>query len=257
MDSLIGCTGFVGGNLARQHEFGRLFNSANVASAAGEKFDLVVCAAPSAVKWKANAEPEADLKIIEKLMDSIKPIKTKKFVQISTVDVYPNPVGADEETEIDKTSLQPYGQHRLMLEKFVRDNFPSHLIVRLPALFGPGLKKNFIYDMLHGNRLDLTDADSEYQFYCLDWLWKDLSIALESGIALLNVTSKPVSAREVAAVCFGREFSNKTGKPPVRYDMRSVHCSLFGGNGGYLYGRKEVLGAISSFVKSENEKRSG
>ena len=39
------------------------------------------------------------------------------------------------------------GANRLQLEKWVREDHPDALIVRLPALYGIHLKKNFLYDL--------------------------------------------------------------------------------------------------------------
>ena len=43
--------------------------------------------------------------------------------------------------------LPAYGRNRLQLERWVREDFPAALIVRLPALYGKGLKKNCLYDL--------------------------------------------------------------------------------------------------------------
>lgn len=59
---------------------------------------------------------------------------------ISTVGVYKNPNGVDEDTPIDTDGLQPYGQNRYYLEQFIQDNFDV-TIIRLSGLFGNGLKK--------------------------------------------------------------------------------------------------------------------
>ena len=45
--------------------------------------------------------------------------------------------------------LTTYGKNRFWLEKKITENFPNHLIVRLPALYGKNLKKNFIYDYMN------------------------------------------------------------------------------------------------------------
>lgn len=42
--ALIGYTGFVGGNLAKQMSFDRVYNSQNIADIEGKQFNLVVCA---------------------------------------------------------------------------------------------------------------------------------------------------------------------------------------------------------------------
>ena len=48
---------------------------------------------------------------------------------------------------MDSENLPAYGKNRLQLERWVREDHPDALIVRLPALYGRGLKKNFLYDL--------------------------------------------------------------------------------------------------------------
>jgi nucleoside-diphosphate-sugar epimerase len=252
--ALIGYTGFVGGNLIRQYKFDHVYNSKNLNEAQNEQFDLVICAAPSAVKWKANQYPEEDLVHINKLTAGLIRIKTSMFVQISTVDVYPDPSNVDETTPIDTTNLHPYGKHRNYLENFIQLNFEEHLIIRLPALFGVGLKKNLIFDLLHNNALHLIHKDSTFQFYNLENLWNDLNKALEQKIDLLNISSEPTTSEEIARNCFNMEFNNITDNPPVHYDMRSKYASLFGGKNGYLYSRNQVMQDLTRFIQAERER---
>ncbi|WP_078543582.1 NAD-dependent epimerase/dehydratase family protein [Litchfieldia alkalitelluris] len=145
--ALIGYTGFVGTNLDKSTVFQEKFNSKNIDSIVNSEFGLVINSGVRAEKFLANKYPEKDLEGIDNLVGILKKIKTKKFVHISTIDVYNNPLNVDENTTIDKTKCQPYGLNRLYLEEFVKEQFADYLIVRLPALYGKGLKKNFIYDM--------------------------------------------------------------------------------------------------------------
>ncbi|WP_431274092.1 hypothetical protein ACQ858_18735 [Variovorax ureilyticus] len=140
-NALIGFSGFVGQSLLRQAKFSALYRSTNIGEIAGNEFDTVVCAAAPAQKWIANREPEADLGNIEKLIERLGSIKCQKFILISTVDVFRRPVGVDEDSVIDESDLEPYGRHRRLLEKFVESEMRDRLIVRLPGLVGPGLKK--------------------------------------------------------------------------------------------------------------------
>ncbi len=220
-----------------------------------DEFDLVVCAALSVEKWRANLDPAADLHRINALIDDITPITTQLFVQISTVDVYDRPWNVNEDSPISRDDATPYGAHRLRLEEFVHNHFERALVVRLPALFGDGLKKNFIFDMLNDNRLDLTDRDSAFQFYDLANLWRELSVAIDNNVTLLNITSAPLTAAEVAAQCFGVTFDTTTGKPPARYDVRSKHAQLYGGANGYLYSRELTLQALTAFVAAQRRAR--
>jgi nucleoside-diphosphate-sugar epimerase len=248
--ALIGYTGFVGGNLARQARFTDVYNSRNVEMIAGRQFDILVCAAAPGVKWKANADPENDRLAIARLQGHLAQVKVKKLVLISTVDVYRQPAGVDEETPIDSAQLAPYGQHRFELEQFVSSRFDA-LVVRLPALFGPGLKKNIIYDFLHGNCLDKIHCDSVFQFYAIDRLWTEIQRALDYGLKLINFATEPVSVAEVAEHGFGWSFRNRLEVPPAHYDMKTRFAHLYGGCRGYLHQKEEVLTALREFVQSQ------
>lgn len=148
--SLIGYTGFVGSNISSQFEFTKLYNSKNIDQILGEDFDITVNAGVRAVVWVANQYPKEDLLEIEGLISKIKKTNTKFIVQISTVDVYPVASGVNETERILKEKLAPYGSNRKYLEEFIQAEYPkTHLIVRLPAIYGQGLKKNFLYDLIH------------------------------------------------------------------------------------------------------------
>lgn len=147
MQSIVGYTGFVGGNIAAAGDFVGQYNSKNIGEAFGTQPDLLVFAGLPAEKFVANKEPEADLQKVQEAMANIRRIAPKRVVLISTIDVYQKPCGVDELTA--PLAEQPYGKHRLFLEKWVTEEFSEHLVVRLPGLFGRGLKKNFIYDYIH------------------------------------------------------------------------------------------------------------
>ena len=141
-NALIGYTGFLGSNLKLQNKFDFFFNTKNINNIKNNSYDLVVCCAPNAEKWLANKNPNNDLENIEKLISNLKYIKCNKFILLSTVDVFSLPSNVDEDTLVEEKNLKPYGLNRRSLEKFVEKNFPNKMIVRLPGLVGPGLKKN-------------------------------------------------------------------------------------------------------------------
>lgn len=149
MNAIVGYTGFVGSNLYTPERFQAAYNTKNIQEAYGTKPDLLVYSGVRAEKFLANSDPEKDKENIGQAKENIQKIRPKKLVLISTIDVFRTPVKVDETTEIDTDGLHPYGYHRYLLEQWVRENYPDALIVRLPALFGKNLKKNFIYDYIH------------------------------------------------------------------------------------------------------------
>lgn len=155
---LVGYTGFVGSNLAAKHNFSGLFNSKNIADAFGEHPDLLVYAGVPAEMYLANQDPEVDRNIILTAEKNIQRISPKHIVLISTIAVYPDTHGADEDTVIVEEQLPPYGANRRALELWVEEHYENCLIVRLPALYGINLKKNFIYDYIHIIPAMLTES---------------------------------------------------------------------------------------------------
>ena len=148
-DILVGCTGFVGSNIKLSHQFDMLCNSKNVDSAFGAKPNLLVYSGVPAEMFLANKNPAADLAIIENAAENIRRIAPKRLVLISTIAVIDNPIGAGEQSVIHVENLTAYGRHRYMLEAMVTEIVPDFHILRLPALFGENMKKNFIYDLIH------------------------------------------------------------------------------------------------------------
>lgn len=173
MDALIGFSGFVGSTLLRQKNFDALYRSTNIDDICGKSFDTVVCAGAPAQKWLANKHPEDDARKIDSLIEKLKTVKCKQFILISTVDVFKKPEGVDETSPVDEQQLHPYGLHRRNLEKFVMEHFPASLIVRLPGLVGPGLRKNIIFDFHTKNNIAQIESRSVFQFYPMINLWYD------------------------------------------------------------------------------------
>lgn len=253
-NALIGYSGFVGSSLLKQTKFNKLYCSTNIHKIDGQTFDTVVCAGASGQKWIANNEPESDLKKINNLIVHLKSIKSRSFILISTVDVFKSPFNIDENTQINQEGLHAYGLHRRLLEKFVQSHFENYLIVRLPGLVGPGLRKNIIFDFLNNNNLNMIDCRSVFQFYPLVNLWSDIQILLANNLNLAHLTAEPISVTEIVNKGFNMHFSQKLKNPPMYYDVRSIHAALFSGKNGYQYSQKETLLAIRSYLQSEPKK---
>jgi hypothetical protein len=250
-NALIGASGFVGSTLLRQTGFEALYRSTNIAEIDGRSFDTVVCAAAPAQKWMANRDPAADRRNIDALIGHLDTLSCRRFVLVSTVDVFGAPEGVDEDSLADERTLHPYGLHRRLLERFCAQRFERCLVLRLPGLVGPGLRKNVLFDFLNDNNLDGIDARGVFQFYPMVNLWADLQRAVDSGLPLLHLAGQPVSVAEVAREAFGLDFDNQLADPPARYDLRSRHAALFGGQGPYAYSRRETLLAIRAYAQSE------
>ncbi|MCM2505989.1 NAD(P)-dependent oxidoreductase [Aureimonas altamirensis] len=247
--ALIGHTGFVGSQLKRDGAFTHLFNSSNFQDMAGEEFDEVVCAGVSAIKWLANKEPEKDWRDIAVLLDTLTTVTSKRFTLVSTIDVYPDPCLAVCESHVPASEDgQPYGRHRLEVEQFVRMHFNDVLVVRLPALFGKGLKKNVIYDLLTNNQTDRIVPNAVFQWYPLARLTADLEVAREAGLTLVNLFPEPISNERIVGELFPGAVIGPAAYPAPRYDLTTQHSALFGATAPYRLSANEVMAELYEFV---------
>ena len=301
MNALVGYTGFVGSNLYASGAFEAAYHSKNIRSAFGTRPELLIYAGLRAEKYLANDYPAKDLELIREAEENIANIHPQKLILISTIDVFKTPACVNEYSDVDTDGLHAYGYHRYLLECRVREQYPDALIVRLPALFGRNIKKNFIYDYLHVvpfmlssgkfaelsrkepllaayydklengfyrvnvqeqeremlkgvfrtlgfSALNFTDSRSTYQFYNLEHLWKDIQTALDAGITLWHPATEPVSAGELYKYLSGEEFVNELPGKPAFYDYRTVHYKKYGGKGGYICDKAQVMEEIREFV---------
>ncbi|MEK7633228.1 MAG: pyridine nucleotide transhydrogenase [Patescibacteria group bacterium] len=256
--ALIGYTGFVGSNINDQHKFTELYNSKNITKIKNKKYDLVVSAGIPGTKWIANKYPVKDLENIKKFINSIKTVQARKFVLISTEDVYENPYKVNEKTKINSANVQPYGKNRLFLEKKLKNIFKKSLIViRLPGLIGKNLKKNFIYDFIHERKYYLSNSESMVQVYDLKNIWKDLKKTIKYSLPIINFAPEPIRVADIVKYVFGINFVNKDKKRFLNYDVSSVYAHHYGNSDKYLYNKKRVLNSIKKFVYLEKLKLEG
>lgn len=253
--AIVGYTGFVGSNLlahpSRTLRYESLFNSKNVAALGERSYEAVVCSAVPAIKWLANKNPSEDWAQISGLLAQLRNLRTDRFILISTVDVYPDPAGRnDEGYNFEAYAAHAYGRHRRMVEEWVIESYPStHTIIRLPALFGEGLKKNALYDLMTKNMLEKINSDSAYQWYSLDSLADDLDTIVEVGVSQINLVTPPIQMRKIQERFFPAEEIGASYSVPATYDVRTAHADVFGHpGGGYIADEETTLRHMEGFL---------
>ena len=250
--ALVGYTGFVGGTLHRARAFDALINSKNADDLRGGEFDLVIHAGVPAVKWIANTEPAADHAAISSIRAVLAAMKIDELILISTIDVYPDPSAPlDESADIDPARNHAYGRHRFELEQWVREHFDNVRIVRLPALFGEGLKKNVVFDLLHGNQVGSINPASRFQWYPLTRLNANIERIRADDIRLINLFPEPIRTSEIVDRFFPGAPTGPASEPAPSYDLRTEYSDQFGGPPGYVLDRATVLDELAAFIARE------
>lgn len=220
--ALIGSTGFVGTNLRLSAGFDRLYNSSNIGDLPQSVVECAICAAAPATMWAANADPEGDLDNINKLISNIDRSRIRRMVLISTIAVYSDVSAGFDENVHNYENSKAYGKNRRYLEVAIQNIVPKVHVMRLPALFGVGLKKNFIFDILNpipsylnaeawdkmkrnSTHLEISAFERSYVFEEHKNMWKLLRDKLSSEeVTFLN---KIVKEKGMSASLFTNEKS--------------------------------------------------
>lgn len=245
MDILVGSTGFVGSHFLRARRFDVAVHRPDVSTIRGSRSGLLVCAGLPAEKWRADQHPDEDWENVRALAAVLQHVTAERAVLVSTIDVFEPPNGVVESSPISVAASSAYGRNRAWFELFFRHQFPGSLIVRLPGLFAPDVRKNLIHDLIHARSAFVERISSRASFQFFDV--RDIPPLIERTLALeletLNVSSAPVDAGTIARI-FDVELSDEGAS--ADYDMRSSHAGLFGGCDGYLIGRDEIIERIST-----------
>jgi hypothetical protein len=312
-DALIGFSGFVGQSLWRQHFFEACFNTSNIDSIAGRQFETLVCAAAPGSMITANTAPELDRKKIHALVERLERVRANCFILISSIAVLPNfGSGVDEGTKAFEERLA-YGRNRRELEVFCENHFDNCLVVRLPALFGEGLRKNFIFDLLnpvpsmlnlarlemllgqlpqsisakmkrlyildsfgvynlnrealkkepwylgmelairatHMSAMQFHNPETTYQFYDIERLWSDISVAKKSALRYVHFAPEPLRARDIHVRLVKTEMPENDARLHFE-DMRTRHSALWNRDGPYLEDAASVMNKLEAFFIAQN-----
>lgn len=248
MDALLGYTGFVGSHIRENLDPSTTtyFNSKNISEIVGQEFDTVYCACVPAVKWKANANPEEDFAVLNTLRNTLTSVRCRAFVLISTIDVHSQEV-LDQVEDNVVPSKEAYGKNRYDLEVELRKHFGNKLtIFRLPALFGVGLKKNYLYDLMNNNQVDKINVNSAFQWYSVSWLWEDMEISLDDGRKVVNLYSESIETADIVSTFFPDLQSSAFKNGPRIFYSQS---SNYGGRSS-----KEVVMAMDQYLAIEKMK---
>jgi nucleoside-diphosphate-sugar epimerase len=225
---ILGGRGFVGSAFTRycvRHRLAhRVIDRENYQELAGAACDVLINANGNSKKFLARDKPLEEFDAsVRTVRSSLIHFRTGYYVHLSSCDVYPDcssPQATREDAEPDITGQSPYGFHKYLAEQCVRHAAPRWLILRLGGFVGPGMKKNPIYDILHGGPLWLDPA-SQLQFLDTDAAAGLVFQLIDRGLdhQVVNVCGKGLIALSEVIDAVGGTVQGKPASPCVRYDV--------------------------------------
>jgi nucleoside-diphosphate-sugar epimerase len=250
--AVVGASGFIGGHLASRYANVQKFGRSNIAELSSDKSDLTIIAAAPATKWVANSNPEADLLNIQSLVESLKSLEDRKCILISTIDVFPESTNFDETNPLPNKHQEGYGANRGYLETQLTRYLSNLHILRLPGMYGPGLKKNLLFDLMNGKQAPAINTSSTFQFYDVRLLPAHMELLLQFDLGVLNLATEPVSVSEIYENCFNQK-PKEHDLPEIHYQMATKFSQeIAGRNGRYIMTKQEVLTGIRQWVDSSH-----
>lgn len=162
----------------------------------GKECDTLIFANGNALKYKANEDPLFDFYAsVASVVEYINNIKFKKFIHISTVDVYDDKtslIKTKEDVDINPRKLNTYAYHKYCAEEYVKQFCDNYLIFRLSGLVGEGLKKNVVYDFTHKDKKIMLSPETLHNYintrFIAETIFHIINLGIENEI--FNLTSK-------------------------------------------------------------------
>lgn len=98
--------------------------------------------------WAANDDPAGDRDNLRRLAERIATARFGTLVLISTIAVLDDAGAGYTESTAKFETAKAYGRNRRELEATLTERHGA-VVLRLPALFGDGLRKNFVFDLIN------------------------------------------------------------------------------------------------------------
>ena len=198
-------------------------NKQNYEEYVGKTFEVFINANGNSKKFWANENPgldfEASVVSVEK---SITKFNFKKYIYISSSDVYPDHGNKDlaiEDQEINLERLESYGMHKCQAEQIIK-KLPCYFILRCSAMVGENLKKGVIKDIQDNKELFIT-LDSKLQFISTNEIAHVIYELVSKNIAggVFNLGGRGSVQISEVLVIFGRSLESRSDANRQEYEM--------------------------------------
>ena len=184
---ILGGNGYVGSAIARYCKRKGLdfisITRENYDEMKGSFCDIFINANGNSKRYLAERNPRMDFDMnVRATFDTLHDFHIKKYVHMSTVDVYNSldiSVLTTEEQDIDVSRMSPYELDKYLSECIVMNKAKEWIILRLGGMVGKQMTKGPVFDIIN-NKDIYVNTKSRYQFINTDLVSKitiDLSLS--------------------------------------------------------------------------------
>ncbi len=195
---LKGGNGFLGKKifsyLKKQHTV-IIIDKKNYKKYYNKKCDVFINCSTNSKKYLSTFKNDFDFKnTFLNILNSIKNYKFKKYLLISSCEVYNNSSNTfknHENIEIDFKKLTSYGFNKFLGELLVKNCDKDWIILRCNGLIGDGMKKGPFFDLIKNKKI-WVNKKSNFQYLSTIHVAKIINILLKKNIKneIFNVSGK-------------------------------------------------------------------
>lgn len=187
MNVVIGCDGFIGSNLCKDLNCVGI-SKENYNENIGN-YDVIINANGNSSKILPEHDPILGFDLnVRNTLKTVVDFKFDTYIYLSSCEVYGNGE-TSEDVIINIPSLSRYALSKYLAECVVKNYCKRWIILRLNGVIGPNLKKGAIFDILHGDKLWISD-ESQFQLIHTKYISELVTLLINKGIAneIINVT---------------------------------------------------------------------
>jgi nucleoside-diphosphate-sugar epimerase len=228
---LIGGKGFIGNainKILKKKFLVKVINKKNFIKFANKKCEYLINANGNSKKYISEKNFFKDFKLnVLSTVSIIEKIKFKKYIHLSTVDVYHDLTKKfknNENSKINLDKISKYGFNKYMSEIIVMKIVKKWNILRLSGMVGDELKKNPIYDMKNNKKL-YVNINSKFHFMSTTEVAKIIYKLMSKfkNKRILNLaSSKNISLKEVAKI-LNYKIDKNNSKLPLKVYSINTH----------------------------------
>jgi dTDP-4-dehydrorhamnose reductase len=226
---LIGGKGFVGkaifDYLNKDYNI-KLVTRQNFNKFLNKKCDILINANGNSKKYLAEKNYLKDFELnVLSTIKIIEKIHFKKYIHLSTVDVYHNlssKIKTQENSKIDFYKNSNYGFNKYISELIVMRRVKKWNILRLSGMVGNNLSKNPVYDLLNNKKL-FVNIDSKFHFMETTDVAHIVKIIIRKfkNKRILNLASPDnISLKTIARMC-NYKWTNNFFKKKKYYNINT------------------------------------